>query len=127
MFLRNITDEKYRSHAGDLLLSLTGETDQIPQHYWISALVDRLVAVMEDDILDDMHLPRNITVNALTGLPEPTSQHQIVRFQQDQPRHQQQTLHDDTLSVPPTEMHGSHVQGFVIRLWADRDSDRGPS
>ena len=54
MFLQNLTGEQYRGHAGSLLLSLTGEAEQIPVHYQIPALVDRLVTVADDDVLDDM-------------------------------------------------------------------------
>ena len=69
MFLRNITGEQYRGHAGSLLLTLTGEKEDIPLHYRIPALVDRLVAVADDDVLDDLNLAPAYATNSLVQPP----------------------------------------------------------
>jgi len=79
MFLRNITGEQYRGHVGSLLLSLTGKKEDTPLHYCISALVDRLVAVADNDVLDDMNLATPSTKNAL--IQHLTRTQATVRFQ----------------------------------------------
>ena len=103
MFLRNITGEQYRGHVGSLLLSLTGKKEDTPLHYCISALVDRLVAVADNDVLDDMNLATPSTKNAL--IQHLTRTQATVRFQQDE--------EPATPTAPPKQ---PHIQGFVNRL-----------
>jgi len=114
MFLRNITGEQYRGHAGSLLLTLTGEKEDIPLHYRIPALVDRLVAVADDDVLDDLNLAPAYATNSL--VQPPTQPQGTVRFPQvEQP------------AAPPIESPTVHIQGYVNRLTGDRGGPRGQS
>ena len=114
MFLRNITGEQYRGHAGSLLLTLTGEKEDIPLHYRIPALVDRLVAVAVDDVLDELNLAPAYATNTLVQPPtQPTG---TVRFQ-----------HVEQPDALPIESPTVHIQGFVNRLTGDRNGPRGHS
>ena len=109
MFLRNITGEQYRGHAGSLPLSLTGEQEDIPLHYHIPALVDRLVAVVDDDILENTNLARPLVANDLTQQPLPPWPHSTVRFQQ-----------DDHPAVPSPPLKEIQIQGLMGKLSANR-------
>ena len=112
MFLRNITGGQYQGHAGSLLLTLTGENEDIPLHYRIPALADRLVAVADDDVLDDMNLSPHFATNAL--IQHPSHSQTTVRFQQDE--------QPVTPTIQPKQLR---IQGFANRLTGERGSPRG--
>ena len=111
MFLKNITDEKYRSLANGLLLLLSDKPANVTAPFRIPDLLDRLVDTSAAGILDEMDLPtRSPSTNLLTGsLPE------------EAPRV------DDENIGPADEYATTHVQGFVNRLTLDRNPHRGKS
>jgi len=111
LFLKNITDEKYRSLANGLLLLLSDKPANVSAPFRIPALLDRLVDTSAAGILEEMDLPsRSPSANLLTGsLPVEAP-----------------AVDDDRVS-PNDEYATTHVQGFVNRLTSDRNTHRGKS